>query len=230
MGRTIVVGDVHGCSWELGALLDRVGFTSGDRLVFVGDLVARGPDSLGVLDIARSTGATIVRGNHEQKLLDWRDHDARLGRLHEDLAQSLRDVDWTLLETSPLWCDFPEHGLRVVHAGVLPGIPIEKQSHQVLMTLRTIGRRGEPAGRSGTLWGKRYQGSPHLVFGHNAAPGLQLHACATGLDTACVYGGRLSAMVLQEGEKVVRSKEGRLAQIVFQPAQRVWFEAKNRAA
>jgi hypothetical protein len=230
MGRTIIVGDVHGCSRELAALLDHVGFTSGDRLVFVGDLVARGPDSLGVLDIARSTGATIVRGNNEQKLLDRRDHDAHLGRMHEELAKSLRDVDWTLLDTSPFWCDLPEHALRVVHAGVLPRIPIEKQSHHVLMTLRTISRRGEPAGRSGTLWGKLYQGSPHLVFGHNAAPGLQLHPCATGLDTGCVFGGRLSALILGEGEKVARGKERRLEQIVFQPAERVWFEPKNRAA
>lgn len=230
MGRTIIVGDVHGCSRELDALLDQVAFTSGDRLVFVGDLVARGPDSLGVLDIARRTGATIVRGNHEQKLLDWRDHDAQLGRMHEDLAESLREVDWTLLETSPFWCDFPEHALRVVHAGVVPGIPIEKQSHQLLMTLRTLNRRGEPAGRSGTLWGKAYRENPHLVFGHNAAPGLQLHACATGLDTGCVFGGRLSALVLQDGEKVARNRERRLEQIVFMPAQRVWFEPKNRAA
>src|SRR5450755_2952250 len=100
-GRTILVGDVHGCSWELETLLDRITFGSGDRLVFVGDLVARGPDSLGVLDVARRTGAIIVRGNHEQKLLEWR--RARLawirgeaaakppiGRMHRDLARSLR--------------------------------------------------------------------------------------------------------------------------------------------
>src|SRR5581483_1321551 len=186
-----------------------IGFTTGDRLVFVGDLVARGPDSLGVLDIARTTGATIVRGNHEQKLLDWRDHDATLGRMHEDLAEALRDADWTLLDTAPFWFDLPEHALRVVHAGVLPRVPIEKQHHQVLLTLRTINRRGEPAGRSGTLWGKMYQGPPHLAFGHNAAPGLQIHPWATGLDTGCVYGGCLSAIVLAEGEKMQRGKERR---------------------
>jgi hypothetical protein len=230
MGRTIVVGDVHGCAWELEALLDRIGFTTGDRLVFVGDLLARGPDSLGVLDIARQTAATIVRGNHEQKLLDWRDHDATLGRMHEDLAHSLRDVDWTLLDTAPFWCDLTEHGLRVVHAGVLPRMPIEKQHHQILLTLRTLNRRGEPAGRNGTLWGKMYQGPPHLAFGHNAAPGLQLHPWATGLDTGCVYGGCLSAIVLAEGEKILRGRERRLGQIVSQPARRVWFEPKNRAA
>src|SRR5438270_5081272 len=102
MGRTILVGDVHGCSRELDALLDRIRFSSGDRLVFVGDLIARGPDSLGVLDVERRTGALIVRGNHEQKLLDWyEDDEVDLGRTHSEVAHAMRDVDWTLLETSP---------------------------------------------------------------------------------------------------------------------------------
>jgi len=47
--RTVIVGDVHGCRRELEWLLELVRFGTGDRLVFVGDLVARGPDSLGVL-------------------------------------------------------------------------------------------------------------------------------------------------------------------------------------
>lgn len=230
MGRTVIVGDVHGCAWELEALLDRLSFSSGDRLVFVGDLVARGPSSLGVLDIARRTGAVIVRGNHEQKLLDWRDHDAELGRMHLEVARSLRDVDWRLLETSPLWLDLPEHGARVVHAGVLPRVPIEHQPKHVLLTLRTIDRRGHPAGRSGALWGESYQGPPHIVFGHNATPGLQMHAWATGLDTGCVYGGRLTALVLAPGEKIARGRERRTAQLVSQTARRIWYEAKRRAA
>src|SRR5437868_11100777 len=103
---------------ELEALLDRVGFACGDRLVFVGDLVARGPDNLGVLDIVRRTGAIIVRGNHEQKLLDWRDARTKwmhgeasakppIGRMHRDLARELRPVDWTLLTTSPVTFDLP---------------------------------------------------------------------------------------------------------------------------
>jgi len=230
MGRTVILGDVHGCTWELEALLDRIHFSSGDRLVMVGDLVARGPDSLGVLDVARQTGAVIVRGNHEQKLLDWRDHGAELGRLHAEIARAMGEVDWRLLETSPLWCDLPEHGARVVHAGVLPNIPIERQPQSILLTLRTLDRRGHPAGRSGTLWGKTYQGQPHVIFGHNAEPGLQLHPCATGLDTGCVYGGRLAAFVLREGEKIARGREKRLRQLIFQPAQRVWYEPKNRAA
>jgi hypothetical protein len=239
-GRTIIVGDVHGCRWELEALLDRVGFASGDRLVFVGDLVARGPDSLGVLDVARRTGAIVVRGNHEQKLLDWRKARAAwmrgegqaqppINRMHRDIARALRPVDWKLLETSPLFVDLPEHGARVVHAGVVPGIAIESQSPQTLMRIRTVrlepllrgGKRGKA---SDVLWGACYSGPPQLLFGHNAAPGLQLHPWATGLDTGCVYGGRLTAMVLGAKQKVPRGIQARRAVLVSEPARRVWFE------
>lgn len=234
MARTIIVGDVHGCSEELSRLLDRLRFASGDRLVFVGDLVARGPDSLGVLDIARQTGAIIVRGNHEHKLVTWRSarvawlHGATakepIGRMHRDIARAMRPVDWTLLSTAPFRCDLPEHGICVVHGGVLPGVPIEEQDPETLMRLRTV-RVGGRGGRAAeVLWGRFYTGGPHVVFGHNAAPGLQLHPAATGLDTGCVYGGRLTAMVLDAGERVPRSLEARRRVLVSEAARRVYFD------
>ncbi|HVJ91949.1 MAG TPA: metallophosphoesterase family protein [Labilithrix sp.] len=233
-GRTIIVGDVHGCVDELRALLDALAFTTGDRLVFVGDLVVRGPDSLGVLDIARTTGALVVRGNHEQRLLEWRkareswirgESIARppIGKVHRDLARALRPVDWSLLESTPLWIDLPEHDLRVVHAGIDPDVAFERQQPATLMRIRTVlapdGRRGQRH----ALWGTRYTGPPHIVFGHNAAPGLQLHRWATGLDTGCVYGGRLTAMVLESGQRVPGSVPARRELLASQPARRVWY-------
>lgn len=233
--RTILVGDVHGCRIELDALLDRVAFTSGDRLVFVGDLVARGPDSLGVLDIVRRTGAIVVRGNHEQKLLDWRaartawlhgEAAAKppMGRIHRELARSLRPVDWSLLETSPFFVELPEHGLRVVHAGVLPDVAFEEQSRETLTRIRTVrvGSRKRGKGKH-VLWGTVYRGPPQIVFGHNAAPGLQLHPWATGLDTGCVYGGRLTAMVLAAAQRVPKTISARRELLVSEPARRMWF-------
>jgi hypothetical protein len=230
--RTIIIGDVHGCRRELEGLLDRIGFRSGDRLVFVGDLIARGPDSLGVLDVARRTGALIVRGNHEQKLLDWRaDERVPLGRTHMDVARALRDVDWSLLETSSLWLDLPEHGARVVHAGVLPGVAIERQDPHTLMHIRTVGVRGSKKSSSkarGIPWATLYAGPPQIIFGHNALGGLQLHPWATGLDTACVYGGRLTAMVLKRSERVPLSMSRRRALLVSQPASRAYFESPKK--
>jgi hypothetical protein len=233
--RTILVGDVHGCAAELDALLDTVAFATGDRLVFVGDLVARGPDSLGVLDVARRTGALVVRGNHEQRLLDWKDARERalrgelvdeppIGKMHRDVAHALRPVDWSLLMSSPLWVDLSDHELRVVHAGIDPALPFERQGPDTLLRVRTVAARGGARGERQELWGMHYTGPPHIVFGHNAAPGLQLHPWATGLDTGCVYGGRLTAMVLGAGERVPVSVEERRRMLVSQPARRVWFQ------
>lgn len=232
--RTIIIGDVHGCRIELEALLDTVAFASGDRLVFVGDLVARGPDSLGVLDVVRRTGAIVVRGNHEQKLLDWRrDRTAwirgeaapssPIGRMHRDIARSLRPVDWTLLGTSPLSLALPEHGALVVHAGLVPGLALEAQSPQTLMRIRTVRVAGPRGTSENKLWGACHAGPPQVIFGHNAAPGLQLHPWATGLDTGCVYGGRLTAMVLAEGQRVPRGFAARRELLVSEAARRVWF-------
>lgn len=217
-GRTIIVGDVHGCRLELEALLERVDFRSGDRLVMVGDLVARGPDSLGVLDVVRRTGAVVVRGNHEQKLLDARSGLDTLSKIHRDVARALRPVDWTILESSRLFLDLPEHGARVIHAGVDPRVSFARQKPRALLSIRTV---------DDELWGARYEGPPHVVFGHNAPVGLQLHAWATGLDSGCVYGGALTAMVLEPGRRVPLRRDARSRLLVSERARRMWFVPKR---
>ena len=69
VGRSIWIGDVHGCALELADLLDAISPTAEDRVIFVGDLVARGPDTPGVLRMVRETSALCVRGNHEHRLI-----------------------------------------------------------------------------------------------------------------------------------------------------------------
>jgi hypothetical protein len=216
--RTIIVGDVHGCSIELEALLDRVEFGTGDRLVFVGDLIARGPDSLGVLDVARRTGALVVRGNHEQRLLDARAGLCDLSRIHRDVADALRPVDWSILESTRLYVDLPEHGVRVIHAGVDPRVAWRHQSARSLLSIRTV---------DDDLWASRYDGPPHVVFGHNAVIGIQIHRDATGLDSGCVYGGALTALVLGPKQKVPRGREARWRQLFSERARRIWHAPKR---
>ncbi len=236
MGRAIIVGDVHGCSVELRALLDRVAFVKGsDRLVMVGDLVARGPDSRGVLQICRETGAIVVRGNHEDRLLSWhRAMNARargefalapdLGRLHTEIAQSLREEDWALLEETPVTHLLEENRTLVVHAGLVPGIPIESQDPGMMMRIRSVGVRGEARDHGGAIpWGARWVGPPHVVFGHAASLDAQVHPWATGIDTGCVYGGYLTAMVLRDHEEPPPVAE-RASVLVSVPARRRYFE------
>jgi diadenosine tetraphosphatase ApaH/serine/threonine PP2A family protein phosphatase len=232
----VFVGDVHGCLFELEALLDAVRFTRHDRLVLVGDAVARGPDSAGVLKLLRRLRGVLVRGNHEEKLLRWRaarrahalgqgKRPKPLGPVHEEVARALRGPDWVQLAASPLWVDFPKHGVRAVHAGVVPSLPFERQDKRTLLRIRTVSPDGDPEEKaSGVLWGALYKGPPHIVFGHNAARAPQVHPWATGLDTSCVYGGRLTALVLEEGEPVPKSSRERRLRLVSVRARRVYYE------
>ena len=106
MRRTIIIGDVQGCLAELDALLDRVGLTSDDALYFVGDLVARGPSSLGVLRRVREVSARSVIGNHEERLLAAREARRRAEALpklepsHAELLETLQDEDWSVRHTA----------------------------------------------------------------------------------------------------------------------------------
>jgi hypothetical protein len=213
-GRTIVVGDVHGCRDEAERLLDLVSFGAGDALYFLGDLLSRGPDPEGVLALIRRTGAKSIRGNHDDALLRWReaqragDSEAPIKGSQRRIAEQLDETDWDLLESLPLYIDLPEHDVRLVHAGVVPGVPIDAQPIEALLSMRYLGPSNEPIEKGGTvLWGSRYEGPPHVVFGHNAQPEPQLHPWATGIDTAAVYGGRLTALVLERGEPVPAAGE-----------------------
>ena len=178
MGRTIFIGDVHACSRELGELLGRLAWTEADQVCFVGDLVSRGPDPRGVLEWFRKTHARSVRGNHEEGLFAFRAQGGtgKGERSYAHALQELTEEDWALLASLPLWLDLPEHEVRVVHAGVIPGVPIEEQPRSALLTMRYLGPHGEPIEKGGDLlWGSSYVGPPHVVFGHNANPEPQLH-------------------------------------------------------
>lgn len=212
-GRTVVVGDIHGCREELEALLSLVRFAEGDRLVSVGDTVVRGPDPGGVVRLLRSLGALAVRGNHEDRLLRRRAESKPVSRVRiaatmtQKTAVALEPEDFNWLAQLPYLLPLPEHDVVVVHAGIVPDVPLHRQKPRVLMNIRSLGDRGEPVeerGRPG--WAVRYPAddgdrtAPHILFGHHALSEPQIHVRATGLDTGCVYGGRLTAMVLEPGQ------------------------------
>lgn len=203
MARSIFIGDVHSCAAELEELLGRLAVTESDRLYFVGDLVSRGPDPAGVLRLFRGASAKSVVGNHEQKLLEARTARAegcaipKLSPSHIHLLDHLEDEDWALLESLPLLLEVPEHAVLLAHAGIVPGVPLDRQDPWLVTHIRSI-EDGKPSERWGRPWATDYDGPQHVVFGHNARKDPQVHAFATGIDTGCVYGGSLTALVLPE--------------------------------
>jgi hypothetical protein len=225
--RTIVIGDVHGCLEELDELLLRLQHRKGaDRLVLAGDLVDRGPDPVGVVRRARELGALGVLGNHEEKLLRWRKHEAlvrsRPGyknpmeavsperrRQHE--ALDALDLDY--LAALPVYLRLDARWL-VVHGGFLPGRPIEKQKPTMIVRVRRVDAAGAfvglgDEGPDSVPWATRWPGPESVVYGHEVhdlanprrdepRPGVVCH----GIDTGCCFGGRLTALVLPAEELV----------------------------
>lgn len=211
MQRTLFVGDVHGCNDELGDLLKAAAWTPNDGLVLVGDLVAKGPDSAGVVQRARELGALAVLGNHDAHLLKVRSGGGKKSH-HQQVAKTLDEDDWEYLEGLPLWLELPQLEALVVHAGLVPSLALSRQSKQVLINVRSIDATGQPSTRvdGGVPWASLWRGPQHIIFGHDALRGLQQHPHATGLDTGCVYGKALTGLWLPE------------RRLVSVPARRVW--------
>ena len=208
--RHIFIGDVHGCLDELRMLLRKVELRAGDAVVLVGDLVAKGPDSAGVVAYARELSALCVRGNHDEAVLRYRraqqqnQEPPKLKKGHVAVARSLCEPDWAYLEALPLWLQFPALGALVVHAGLVPALALTQQEPDMLMNMRSIRSDGSPSSKmdEGRPWASLWRGPEHIVFGHDAVRGLQQYPFATGLDTGCVYGRELTALLLPEKKLV----------------------------
>lgn len=228
-GRRIFVGDVQGCADELEDLLEAVDFRKKkDALWFVGDIVNRGPKSLRALELAVDLGANSVLGNHDVHLLMVAAGARRLGRrdtLKPILKSSRSDELLAWLRRRPLvkvWDD-----LLVVHAALHPrwrdvkaiAKPLEKAIRKgkvdwndpallFFTSVRYCDKRGRlpPRGRRRDRryhpWDVYYKGDRTVVFGHWAARGLVKGRRVRGLDTGCVWGGRLTAWIAEQ-DKIV---------------------------
>jgi bis(5'-nucleosyl)-tetraphosphatase (symmetrical) len=225
--RRIFIGDVQGCREELERLLDALGFDpAGDELHPVGDLVNRGPDSLGTLRLLRQLDAGGVLGNHDLHLLRVANGTRRAGArdtLDEVLAAEDRRelLDW--LAARPFARGWPD--LVCVHAALHPrwsdpvaelaGLdPLETDPRSDFATRARYcdsqGTRPEsdwpppapPFGPWYRFWQGRADGTRTVVFGHWARNGLVNEARVRGLDTGCVWGKQLTAWIAEEDRLV----------------------------
>jgi diadenosine tetraphosphatase ApaH/serine/threonine PP2A family protein phosphatase len=200
-GRTIVVGDIHGCYDELVALLDKAALTADDRVVSVGDLIVKGEKNREVLDLfIEDERFSAVLGNHDRALRRyWRGEGVSLKDSQEKARAELA-VDEArysaYLQSLPLMIDLGSH--VVVHAGLRPDVALDGQTIEDLTELRTLG--DDRTNREGVPWYERYDGEKIALFGHWPAPEPRRGKRAVGLDTGCVYGYDLTAYVIETGE------------------------------
>jgi hypothetical protein len=200
--RTIFIGDVHGCYAELDTMLDKLALCPGkDHLIYLGDLINKGPSSLRVLELAARYPARFILGNHELAFL----RAVKTGTIPSkaSLLQVFREIQGEL----PRWIPFLEafkpfivtKKYLAVHAGIRPDLhPRETPIHQ-LCTLRTWDGLGKDLqNEQNPPWYSFYRDPKPIFYGHWAKKGLNLRHNSFGLDSGCVYGKSLSAYILEE--------------------------------
>jgi protein phosphatase len=226
-----IIGDVHGCSSELEALLGKLGYTDGVHpqgrtAVFVGDLVDRGPDSPGVLrrvmSMVASGNALCVPGNHENKY--GRHLRGRKVQHTHGLAETIEQMEGQSEEFRQQVKEFIDglvshyvlDGGRLVvcHAG-LP----EKYHGRTSGRVRSHALYGDTTGETDEFglpvrypWAEEYRGRAAVVYGHTPVPDATWVNNTLCVDTGAVFGGRLTALRWPERE------------LVDVPAERVWYE------
>ena len=216
--RNIIIGDVHGCCDTLNRLIRLVAPASGDRLIFLGDLFDRGPDSYGVLETVMELEQRfgedfiLLRGNHEDYLL------ARRLTLQQRWVWDMVGRGATVrsfkshgakMEDARPWLEaharlyYRGEGFQGGHAGLL-GHPPEDNDRETLLHDHDVVRQNA------------YRG-PLTVVGHIALPvptyfpgdgettaqleyGVTAQLPDTGVicvDTGCGKGGQLTAMIIE---------------------------------
>lgn len=215
--RTLIIGDVHGCYKELKKLLKKVkADPDQDRILFIGDLINKGPDSRNVWEIFREMKATCIMGNHELSLLHLVDgkshkHSKYLDHLRKNFGRVFDDFVADVHQF-PLW--YEDHELMLVHGGLVPGLHPDQTDPWHLVTIRTWDGEGHDLkNENNPPWFDLYDGEDLVVFGHWAALGGLDRPKVIGLDTGCVYGGELSCLILPERKFVRVSAQKKYAEI-----------------
>jgi protein phosphatase len=228
-----IIGDVHGCFDELVDLLAQLGYSvepsngqhalgysvqppQGRKVVFLGDLVDRGPkipDVLGlVMSMIEAGTALCVPGNHDVKLLrKLRGKDVQITH---GLADSLQQLDKQAPEFRVRIADFidalvshyvlDDGKLVVAHAGMK-----EEMHGRGSGKVRDFALYGETTGETDEFglpvrynWAAEYRGKAMVVYGHTPVPQADWLNRTINIDTGCVFGGSLTALRYPEKELV----------------------------
>ncbi len=229
-----IVGDVHGCYDELLALLGQLGYQvqrqegpsgeptyaahspPGRKLIFVGDLIDRGPRSVDVLRLVMALAvqglALVVTGNHDDKLRRYLEgRDVKVGH---GLAQTLAELEQEPLafheRVLAFLSELPGHYLLdgghlcVAHAGLREDLQ-GRESRRV----RAFSLYGETTGEVDEHglpirgdWGRAYTGRALVIHGHTPVARPEWLNRTINIDTGCVFGGRLTALRYPEKELV----------------------------
>jgi protein phosphatase len=228
-----LIGDIHGCAGEAEALLAKLGYSiacegreglrsytvthpENRRVIFLGDLVDRGPRSPDVLRLVRSMTlagmAYCVLGNHDFKLKRWLEgRDVKISHGLESTVLQFQtqptgfaqDIQ-AFLGSLPTHIVFDGGQLVVAHAGLREDLHNTSSGKE-----RSFAMYGDTTGERDSYglpirldWAAEYSGMAAVVYGHMAVFDAVWVNNTICVDTGCVFGGRLTALRWPERELV----------------------------
>ena len=202
--RTIAIGDIHGCSRALRAIMEAIQPAADDTLVLLGDYVDRGPDSRGVLDfvldLERVCRIVPLLGNHELMLLDALQNLSVIGpwlecggdatvRSYDGQLSNIPREHLAFLGRCKRYYEAPTHFF--VHANYAADMPLDEQPDFLLFWEHLNFHIPAP-----------HINGKHAIVGHTAQKTGEIldlgHVVC--LDTYCHGGGWLSAMDVETGQ------------------------------
>jgi serine/threonine protein phosphatase 1 len=212
--RTIAIGDIHGCSKALRAIVDAIRPASDDTLVFLGDFVDRGPDSRGVLDFVLELEkiCTVVPlvGNHELMLLESAGNPLALEswlavggaatvRSYGGRLENIPPEHWEFLRRCRRYYETPTHFF--VHANYAASVRLDSQPDYLLFWEHLHFDVPPP-----------HQNGKIAIVGHTAQKSREVldlgHVIC--IDTFCHGGGWLTAMDVGSGQIWQADREGKM--------------------
>jgi len=224
--RYIFIGDIHGCYDELVELLDKLNIGIDDIVISTGDFVDRGPKSRQCIELWIKNKFYAVLGNHDERYIRWMGGEKVT--FAEDFESTIMDLALnkeclTFLQSLPLYISIPNINSVVTHAAVditKEAIPDELQCNDRNIMLRgryiryfnhipqyiDLGKETD----DDILWCDAWKGPQVIVYGHTPRMDSKVYIsdCAFGIDTGCVYGESLTALVytLNSGWNVIQVK------------------------
>lgn len=224
MKSIVVYGDIHGCLDEFKKLRKKVNLQSDDIEISVGDFLNKGPSSLDTLHYLLDHNILSIMGNNEAKIIKLYGRYLKEGKKfletikpHEkDTITKITKNELKYLESLPYFLKFSN--LTIVHGGIMPDTildeHIDNKTKKQITLLRYLNKNLESIpwddfeGRY-KFWSELYEGHEgFIVFGHHPFDEPKIDKFAVGIDTGCVYGGKLTAVkfTVKDNGKVITKK------------------------
>ena len=211
MSNLIVYGDIHGCYDEFISLRKNINPSKDDTEVCVGDIVTKGKNSIKLLKYIQEHDIKSVLGNHEDKLVRYLEHESKkknpvvLNSDEQSIIDNLDHKDIEYLKNMPLFLRFKD--ITVLHGGIQNHQNLNnltKKEKSKMLRLRYLdtdnnfiayGKEKEDS----IFWADIYDGNQgFIVYGHQWFEEVKQNEFALGIDTGCVYGNKLSAVIFDD--------------------------------